>query len=172
MSDSINTMFISSQTPCVTTGRLLGIKLGDMQKAPSYKRLLAFAEDALKITSDADLARELSIRGYPTSAQRLNNWSRRGIPDAACLHIGKALGVDPLYLFFDDAQKSASTPAPLSLVYSENRTNTELKIAESDHDERYLIEAFRVADPGMKTAIMALAEKAKSTFLKRSEQND
>lgn len=158
-----------------------------MGKADSYLRLMEYASRVMKVTGEAEVAREITRRGYALSPQTLNNWGRRGIPDAASLQIGKAIGMNPLALFFDEYhfapsdqpaaqdQKIADTLEVLGkplIGYSATPIQQNLKVTESDPDERLIIEAYRVADPAVKRMILAIAREAKAAFEKRSEQNN
>lgn len=119
-----------------------------MQLAPSYSRLVEILKTASGQQVPAAMARWLTERGYSTSSQLLNNWSRRGVPDAACLHLGRILGCDPIWLFYgisNDASQRAAEPAPVSYL-------------PASPDEELLVRAFRIAGANGKGAALMWAK--------------
>lgn len=95
-----------------------------MDKHPSYTRLISKLFTCSGKKTVAAAVRWLALNGYEIGQQRLNNWSRRGVPDSECLHIGRIIKCDPVWLFYgqenydiggESHANKAADPIPLRI---------------------------------------------------------
>lgn len=103
--------------------------------------------------------KELLSRVPDLTPQALSNLitrdSKRSEWDEA---IAQALGVSVLWLVYNYDEQDLGEKGPLTVAFS--------------NDEQALLEGFRIADPSLKRAMLALAREAQAAFEKRNEQRN
>ncbi len=142
-----------------------------MSDSPSYTRLISKLFAKAETESVAEAARWLTHAGYEISQQRLNNWSRRGVPDSACLHIGRLIDSDPVWLFYGITEYNQERHQHVSEPTAQNCPSLVVNNTNSK-DEADLLAGFQVSDDVTKGHMLDMARKSLRLFSERSRNKD
>ena len=118
-------------------------------------------------------------RALGASDQSATNWKARGVPAAIIIQAASIYGVDPRWLsVHPDGKPPEFVPRPESPYPRSSQATLPSKVAETrmtyglDPDEQCLIDAYRIADQGLKRSMLVLARDALYQFAKRKTTKD